>query len=71
MTFWNIYTIICGPFWSAQEIHKRGMVEDNAKILNFKKRVERAEVDADIAIFQMQHGLNNLDHVILKGIADT
>ena len=68
MTFLSIYTVIFGPFWTAQEIHKRGVVEDNyivvTALLYFKKGVERAEVDAGVLIFQTKHKLNKLDGVI-------
>ena len=67
MNFLSIYTIACGAFWSVQEIHKRGVVEDNVThaialiYIKFKERVERAEVDADITRLQTEHSLNNLD----------
>ena len=69
MTFLSIYTVVFGPFWTAQEIHKRGVVEDNFKaviaILYFKKGVERAEVDAGVLTFQTKHKLKNLEGVII------
>ena len=65
MTFLSIYRVIFGPFWTAQEIHERGVVEDNytavIPLLYFKKGVERAEVDADVPIFQTKHRLNNIE----------
>ena len=48
----DIYTVLSGPFWIAQEIHERGMVEKNLLIPDFEKRTEPTEVNADITIFQ-------------------
>ena len=54
--------MIFGPFRTAQEIHERGVVEVNIRVairlLYFKKGVERAEVDADVPIFQTKYRLN-------------
>jgi len=70
MTFWTIYPIIFGPFWIVQEICERCVVEGNDILpvlivlvgaRYFKKRIERAEKDTDITIFQMQHRLNCID----------
>ena len=65
MTFLSIYTVISGPFWTAQEIHERGMMEVNFLVLGLylKKGVERAEVDADVSIFQTKHKLDKLEDV--------
>ena len=65
MTFLSIYTVISGPYWTAQKIHERGVVEVNSLVfrLYFKKGVERAEVDADVSIFQTKHELNKLEDV--------
>ena len=64
MTLLRIYIVIFGPFWTVQEIHERGVVEENftvtVALLYFKKGVERAEVDADVPIFQTEHKLNKL-----------
>jgi hypothetical protein len=68
MTFLSIYTVISGPFWTAQEIHERGVVEANFLVvlrLYLKKGVERAEVDADVPIFQTKHKLNKLEDVFI------
>ena len=66
MTLLRIDIVIFGPFWTVQEIHERGVVEEKNfretdALLNFKKGVERAEVDADVPIFQTKHKLNKLD----------
>ena len=73
MTFLSIYTITCGPFWSAQEIHERGVVEENTMAvivlsIYFKERVERAEVDVDITLLQTEHNLNIPNVIIQKFI---
>ena len=61
----GIYIVIPGPFCTVQEIHERGVVKENVKVtvtlLYFKKGVERAEVNADVPMFQTKHKLNKLD----------
>ena len=65
MTFLSIYAVTYGPFWTAQEIHERGVVEVNftgaIALLYFEKGVERAEVDADVPIFQTKHRLDKIE----------
>jgi len=56
--FRSVYPIIFGPFSIQKEICERGVVEGNAMLVitlvrYFKKRIERAEIDTDIAIFQI------------------
>ena len=69
MNLLSIYTVIFGPFWTQQEIHERGVVEENSTdifaLVYFKKGVERAEVNADIPIFQSKHKLNKPEGIFL------
>ena len=65
MTLTGIYIVIPGPFRTAQKIHERGVVKENVRVtvalLYFKEGVERAEIDADVPIFQTKQKLNKLD----------